>query len=283
MELDLEQEEIDIEFLNYIYLYSIVQEFVIFSYTIYNQEKSINIFDNDKEIRVNVRLKTSKKEEELFVNIGYLNFKYDEDLKAKRKQKIIEFFKLNNENEINENIITKLNENFKQIDEILSNNSILEEIIGRTYKSFCINMNKIILNLFKTIKDMRKNFETIINDTNKKFENMENIQMQFNNKNKLMEEKLNELISLNQEQKKKIEEQEKKIEELQIKNVQKDQTIEIMKNNYANLEKKFNTLNSKFDNLKNLSIQFIQIDEDIAKILKKKEDLKLKIFNLTSN
>ncbi len=60
--------------------------------------------------------------------------------------------------------------------------------MGRIYKLFCINMNKIIIDLFKKIKGMRSNFEKLISDMNKKFENMQK-----------MEAKLNELIIKNEE------------------------------------------------------------------------------------
>ncbi len=46
---------------------------------------------------------------------------------------------------------------------------------------------------------------------------------------------------------------------------------------------KFDALNSKFNNLKILIIQFIQNDEDMEKILGKKEDLKVKILTLINN
>ena len=95
-----------------------IQDFVTFSYNLY-QEKPININDNDKEIRLNIRRKSSEKETEVRSNIGYLNFKYDPDLIEKRKQKIIEFFRLHNENEINENIIPKLYDNFTKIGKML--------------------------------------------------------------------------------------------------------------------------------------------------------------------
>ena len=44
MELDIEQNEIKIEFINYIYLYSLIQDFVTFSCNIYKIEKPKNIY-----------------------------------------------------------------------------------------------------------------------------------------------------------------------------------------------------------------------------------------------
>ena len=208
-------------------------------------------------------------------DIGYFNFN-DPDLIAKRKQKIIEFFKLKNESEINENIILKLNENLKEINEFLVQNSILEELMGRTFKLFTINMNKIILNLFKIQKDMKMKLKNIISDINKKFEGM---QVQLNELINKYEEQKKTI----EEQKKTIEEQKKTIEELQSKNEQDKLQIEILKNNFAHLKTKFDSLNSKFNNLKDLCIQFIQNNEDTEKLLGKKADLKMKIFELIDN
>lgn len=287
----LEKVQIEEQFINYIYLYTIINEFVDLAYNIYSEEKKKNL--EDDKIRENVKKLIFIDSAKLMVNISRIEIK-DENLAKMRKEKIIKFLKLETDNDAKKIIIDKVKDKFDEMDKLLTNNTLFEELMGQTFKYFSKEMCTIIFKLFNQIIKIQNIMEVMKNDMNK-----------MKNKLKEMENKLNDIYSSNQILKKKSKEKDEKIDiinkkleekNLDIQNMHKEQIknkeeiqmmydtkLEEKEKEIVELKKDIINLKNEFNGLKKETKKLIEKDKDMESIFKEKNGIISNIINLINN
>lgn len=258
------KEQIEEQFTNYIYLFTIINEFVNLSSKIYFEEISNN--SQDDKIRDNILKRTFHDEANLLINISKLEIN-DENLIKNRKEKIYKFLELKDDNKTK--IIDKINNKFQEMSKLLNDNTLLEELMGKIFKYFSMTMNSLIFKLFNQINYMNNKMEIMQKDMNNmknKFEEMEEMVKMLEKQSKEKDAKIEiinqnfieQILNINE----KLEEKGKKIYEL---------------------ENKINTINLKFNELKKMTQKLIEKENDMTTIYQEKKEIISNILNIINN
>ena len=265
------KEQIEEQFTNYIYLFTIINEFVNLSSKIYFEEISNN--SQDDKIRDNILKRTFNDEANLLINISKLEIN-DEDLIKNRKEKIYKFLELKDDNKTK--IIDKINNKFQEMSKLLNDNTLLEELMGKIFKYFSMTINSLIFKLFNQIDYMNNKMEIMQKDMNimkNKFEEMEEMVKMLEKQSKEKDAKI-EIINQNF-----IETQKIYVE--QILNI--NEKLEEKGKKIYELENKINTINLKFNELKKMTQKLIEKENDMTTIYQEKKEIISNILNIINN